>query len=79
MDLCFGERVGGWFQAKMKPALIPNMMYLPRAQARTQLKSDSLQSKGRYNQGKTRKVARNMLVVRQQIREGGMELRTKGF
>jgi len=49
LDLCFGE-LGDEFQAKEKLALIPNMMYLPRVQANTQIKSDSLQTKGRYNQ-----------------------------
>jgi len=30
--MCLGGfgACGGWFQAKMKLALIPNMMYLPR-------------------------------------------------
>ena len=33
------------YQAKMKLALIPNMMYLPRVQANTQMKSESLKPK----------------------------------
>jgi len=47
--MCFRECVwsgfgacGGWFQAKMKLALIPNMMYLPWVHAKTQFKSESL-------------------------------------
>jgi len=39
LDLCFGE-LGDEYQAKEKLALIPNMMYLPRVQANTQIKGE---------------------------------------
>jgi len=48
MDLCLRKGEEGsldvWiqYQAKMKLALIPNMMYLPRVQAIPQMKSESL-------------------------------------
>ena len=60
-------------------ALIPNMIYLQRVQATTQCKSERLQTKEEYNHGKPREVARNMLVVRQQTREVGMEFKINEF
>ena len=51
--LSFGE-LGDEYQAREKLALIPNMMYLPRVQGKTQIKSESLQTNGGYNHGKTR-------------------------
>ena len=60
-------------------ALIQNMMYPQRVQAKTQFKSESLKPGENTIKGKLRKVARNMLLVRQQIREVGMEFRIRGF
>ena len=60
-------------------ALIPNMMYLSRVQAKTQFKSESLKPREITIKDNSRKMVRNRLVVRQQTRDVGMEFRIKGF
>ena len=52
-------------------------MYLPRVKTQTQFKSESLKPRENTTKGNQRKVTRNMLVVRQQTRKGGMEFRIK--
>ena len=49
---------GCWLQAKMKLALIPNMMYLPRVKTQTQIKNESLKPRENIIKGKPRKVGR---------------------
>ena len=61
----------------MKLALIPKLMYLPRVQAKTQFKSESLKLRENTIKGKPTKVGRNMLVVRQQTREIGWDLESR--
>jgi len=68
---------GGWLHAKMKLALVPNMMYLSRVYAQTQFKSKSLKPRENTVKEKTRKVARNRLFVRQQTHKVGMIFRIK--
>jgi len=58
-----------WFQPKMKLALIVKLMYLPRVQAKTQFKSESLKARENTIKEKTNESGRDMLVVRQQTRE----------
>jgi len=53
LDLCFGE-LGDEYQAKEKLSLIPTMMYLPRVQANTQIKSEAHKPKVDTIKGKTR-------------------------
>jgi len=54
LDLCLRE-LGDEYQAKKKLALIPNMMYLPRVQDNTQIKSEAYKPKVDTIKGKTRK------------------------
>jgi len=52
-------------------------MYLPRVNAKTQIKSESLKPRENTIKEKPMKVARNRLFVRQQTREVGMVFRIK--
>jgi len=57
LDLCFGEH-GDEYQAKEKLALIPKLMYLPRVNAKTQIKSESLKPRENTIKKKPMKVGR---------------------
>ena len=59
------------FRPSSELALISNMMYLPRVQANTQIKSESLQTKEDTIKRKLRQLVCNELVVRQQTHEMG--------
>jgi len=63
--MCFWEcdwsgfgACGSWFQVKMKLALIPKLMYLPRVKTQTQFKSESLKPGENTIKEKPRKVGR---------------------
>ena len=65
------------FRHGSKLTLIPKLMYLPRVQAKTQFKSESLKPRENTIKDKPMKVARNRLFVRQQTHEVGMVFRIK--
>ena len=54
-------------------------MYPLRVQAKTQFKSESLKPRENTIKEKTKKVAHNLLVMREQTRAVGMEFRIKGL
>jgi len=69
--------VGVGFRPRRSQALIPKSMYLPRVNARTQIKRESLNPRENTIKENPMKVARNRLFVRQQTREVGMAFRIK--
>jgi len=58
----FGEG-GGWVQAKMKLALISNMMNLLMVKTQTQFKSESLKLRENTIKENLKEMVHNMLVV----------------
>ena len=68
--------VGVGFKPRRSQALIPKSMYLPRVNARTQIKRESLNPRENTIKEKPMKMVCNMLVVRQ-THEIGWDLESK--
>ena len=73
--LCLGMCLGGFWQCggrtrpRRSQALIPMLKYVPRVQAKTQIRSESIKPRKKTINEKPKKVVRLRLVVRQQQRE----------